>query len=132
MPDRERPRERLWQRGVEALSECELIALVLRHGRRGESAIGLAAALLVEHGGLAAIAVARPEELAARCGIGPAKAAALVAAFQLGRLAATSTRDAAPPLTSAADVAAVACRELAGLRRERVLVLVCDAVRIPV
>lgn len=126
LPAQERPRERLWARGVEALSERELLALVLRQGRRGESALDLAASLLGEFGGLAGLALARPEELATRCGIGPAKAAALVAAFRLGALAATE-RSEQPVLASVEDVAAVACRELHGLRRERVLVLVCDA-----
>lgn len=125
MPERERPRERLMVRGIEALSERELLALVLRNGRQGESAIDLAAALIAEYGSLSGIAAARPEELARRPGVGPAKAAAVVAAFRLGRLA-----DRAPEsicLRSGADIAAVAMRELAGVRRERVLVLVCDA-----
>ncbi len=122
----DRPRERLWSRGVEALTERELIALVIRSGRRGESALDLAAALLAECGSLSALASARPEELATHHGIGPAKAAALLAAFRLGSLATRSAPD-RPLLTSGADVAAIAARELTGLRRERVLVLVCNA-----
>lgn len=122
----ERPRERLLACGPDALTERELVALVLRNGSPGESALDLAASLLAEFGGLGPIAAARPEELTRRSGIGPAKAAALVAAFQLGRRA---TAKAAAPMTlrSAGDVAAVARAELAGQRRERVLVLVCDA-----
>lgn len=112
-------------RGAAALSECELLALVLRNGRPGESALDLASALVAEYGGLAGIAAARPEELARRPGVGAAKAAALVAAFRLGRLAAKT--DDAPVLRTAGDAAAVAIRELAGARRERVIVLVCDS-----
>lgn len=125
VPEHERPRERLLARGVEALSERELLALVLRNGRRGESALDVAAALLAEFGSLEALGCALPEELARRPGVGPAKAAALVAALRLGRLAAGGGLP--PVLRSAADVAAVAMRELAGARRERVIVLVCDA-----
>ncbi len=125
LPEHDRPRERLLARGAEALSERELLALVLGKGRRGESALDLAAALLAEHGGLAGIAAARPEELARRAGVGPAKAAALAAAFRLGLLA--SGRVEAPVLRTAADAAEVALRELAHARRERVIVLVCDA-----
>jgi DNA repair protein RadC len=125
LPPQDRPRERLHNQGVEALSAAELLALVLRHGRRGESALGLGTALLAEFGGLAGIARARPEELAARCGIGPAKAAALVAAFRLGRLVGTGSGD-HHRLISPADIATVASRELDGMRRERVLVLVCN------
>ena len=59
LPAYDRPRERLLARGAEALSECELLALLLGKGRRGESAPDLAAALLAEHGGLAGVAAAR-------------------------------------------------------------------------
>lgn len=125
VPEHERPRERLLARGVEVLSERELLALVLRNGRQGESALDVAGALISEFGSLQALASALPEELARRPSVGPAKAAALVAAFRLGRLAASG--EPPPVLRSAADVAAVAMRELAGARRERVIVLVCDA-----
>ncbi|MCL4291061.1 MAG: DNA repair protein, partial [Thermoleophilia bacterium] len=54
VPEHERPRERLLARGVEALSERELLALVLRNGRQGESALDVAAALLAEFGSLEA------------------------------------------------------------------------------
>jgi DNA repair protein RadC len=125
LPERERPRERLFSLGADALSDRELIALVLGAGRRGESALDVAAALLAEFGSLEALASALPEELSRRVGVGPAKAAALVAAFRLGRAARN------PPslmvLRSATDVASVALRELDGARRERVIVLVCDS-----
>lgn len=126
MPLHERPRERLIAAGAEALSERELLALVLRNGAQGVSALDLASELLAEYGGLAALAVARPEELAARRGVGPAKAASLAAAFQLSRCAAGRT-DEAVVLRHGEDVAKVASGALAGARRERVLVLVCDA-----
>ena len=125
LPARERPRERLARLGPEALAERELLALVLGAGRQGESALEVAAALLAEFGGLAQLARARPEELRRRGGIGSARGAALVAAFRLGRLAVEAV-DEAPVLRGPEDVAAVALRELGGLRRERVIVLVCD------
>jgi DNA repair protein RadC len=124
IPERERPRERLLRCGLEALSERELLALVLRNGRGGEGALDLATSLLGEHGTLAALASARIEELAQRPGIGVAKAAAIVAAFRLGRLA--GERPVSPVLRGAADVVRNASSELAALRRERVVVLVCD------
>jgi DNA repair protein RadC len=125
LPSQERPRERLLQHGAEALSERELLAIILRSGRRGKSALDLATSLLGEYGTLSALARARPEELATRRGVGVAKAAALVAAFQLGRR--LGLDDMPLVLRSPNDVADVARRELDGLRRERVLVLVCDA-----
>jgi DNA repair protein RadC len=125
LPEDDRPRERLWRKGVAALSNAELIALVLRQGRAGESALELAARLLAEHGGLDRLATARAEELAALPGVGPAKAAALAAAFQLNR---NRGGDLLPDAVRRPDdLAAIAQQELAGLRRERVLVLVLDA-----
>ncbi len=124
LPPQERPRERLLQHGPEALSERELLAILLRSGRKGESALDLATSLLSEYGALSALACARPEELAQRSGVGVAKAAAIVAAFRLGQLA-----DGTPEtsiLRSAADVASNVGAELARLRRERVVVLVCN------
>jgi DNA repair protein RadC len=126
MPPHERPRERLLASGVDALTERELLALVIRDGRPGLSALDLASELLAEYGSLGALAAARPEELARRRGVGPAKAAALVAAFALSRRAACHG-DQAVVLRRGADVAAIAGRELAGVRRERVLVLICDS-----
>jgi DNA repair protein RadC len=124
IPPHERPRERLLARGAEVLTERELLALVIGSGIKGVSALELASSLLAEYGGLDSLAEARPEELAARTGIGLAKSAALVAAFELGR----RTDDETPAvLRCAEDVALVAKRELAGLRRERVLVLICDS-----
>src|ERR1700722_4019526 len=125
LPARERPRERMLRCGAEALSERELLAIVLRSGLQGKSALDLATALLGEYGALSALARARPEELATMRGVGIAKAAALVAAFQLGRR--VGLDNIPHVLRRPSDVAEVARRELDGLRRERVLVLVCDA-----
>ncbi|MGH9222841.1 MAG: RadC family protein [Acidimicrobiales bacterium] len=126
VPPGERPRERLAAYGPEALGARELLALVLRNGTVGGSALDIADELMAEFGSLAGLAVARPEELARHPGIGPAKAAALVAAFELARRLdrAPAGREA---LRAPDDVARVAGRHLAGLRRERVLVLVCDS-----
>jgi DNA repair protein RadC len=125
LPEPDRPRERLWRRGAAALSTPELVALVLGQGRKGESAVELAASLLAEYGSLDRLASAQPEELAARRGLGPAKTAALLAALQLGRHLGSGPVPAT--VRRPDDLAAFALRELAGLRRERVLVLVLDA-----
>ena len=126
VPPHERPRERLLTRGADALADRELIALVLRNGAPDVSALDLASDLLAEYGSLERLAQARPEELAAKRGIGAAKAAALVAAFHLARRAEAGPTD---PVTlrTAEDVAHVARRELHGARRERVVVLVADS-----
>jgi DNA repair protein RadC len=125
LPDHERPRERLIRHGAGALSELELLAIVLRSGAQAVSALDLAASLLADYGSLAALSAAQPEELAARTGIGPAKATAVLAALQLGRRR-TVVDDGPIVLRNLQSVAEVARHELESQRRERVLVLACD------
>ena len=84
-PD-EQPREKLLSRGARALSDAELIALLLRSGRRGVSVLDLARTLLrnADHD-LHRLARMHVQDFARVKGIGPAKAAQLLAAFELGR-----------------------------------------------
>jgi DNA repair protein RadC len=83
MPRSERPRERLMTHGARALSDTELIALLLRSGRRGSSALDLGREVAARCGGLAGLVGIEPEALL-RAGLGPAKAASLLAAVELG------------------------------------------------
>ena len=87
-PEAERPRERLARQGAAALSDAELLAIFLRVGLPGKSAVDLARELLDSFGGnLASLAHANTRELARLRGIGPAKAAQLAAALELARRA---------------------------------------------
>lgn len=81
----ERPRERLLTQGAAALSDAELLAVFLRTGMRGKSALDLARELIVRHGSLTRLASADQNALTATPGIGPAKAAQLQAALELAR-----------------------------------------------
>jgi DNA repair protein RadC len=83
------PRERLLASGPAALSDAELVALVLGTGSARLSARAAALAL-VERASVPELAWASPEELSGRPGLGPARAAALAAAFELGRRGAWS------------------------------------------
>jgi DNA repair protein RadC len=112
LPVSERPRERMAQYGPEALSTAELLAIVLRVGSRGESAVRLAERLLSEFGGLAGIARARVAQLAAPLAMGPAKAAQLKAAFELGKRLATSTDGAKAVVGCASEAAALVMEDL--------------------
>src|SRR6185369_9406248 len=85
VPVQERPRERLAMRGAGGLTAAELIGLVWGSGTRGRSAVDLASDALARHDGLTGLARATEFELAEVTGIGEAKAAQLVAAFELGR-----------------------------------------------
>ena len=84
LPLQERPREKLLTRGVAALTDVEILALLIRTGTRGSNAIQLAHQLLERYGSLAQLARASVAELAHLKGIGSAKAIQLTAAFALG------------------------------------------------
>ncbi len=87
-PEHERPRERLLTHGPQALSDAELLAIFLRVGVRGKSAVDLARDLLARFGGsLAALAHAPATELARVHGFGTAKATQLAATLELARRA---------------------------------------------
>ncbi|MEX1246361.1 MAG: DNA repair protein RadC [Thermoanaerobaculia bacterium] len=85
LPSEERPRERLLRLGPAALSNEELLALLLRTGIPGESALDRARSLLATRGGLIGLSGVSPEELASERGIGPTRAAAIAAAIEIAR-----------------------------------------------
>lgn len=85
MPEEERPRERLAHAGPQALSTSELLAIILRTGVKGENVVAMASRLLATHGGLAGLSRVDLAQLGQVHGLGPAKAAQLLAALELGR-----------------------------------------------
>lgn len=84
-PASERPRERLLERGAEVLSDAELLAIFLRTGTAGLSAVDLARRLLDEFGGLRPLLASDQETFCARPGLGPAKFVQLQAVLEMGR-----------------------------------------------
>ncbi|MBQ0796413.1 DNA repair protein RadC [Zhongshania sp.] len=84
-PEDERPREKLLQRGAAALADAELLAIFLRTGVRGKSAVDLARELLQEHGGLADLIAASRERFCASHGLGDAKFVQLQAVVEMSR-----------------------------------------------
>jgi DNA repair protein RadC len=84
LPAAERPRERLLEGGPRGLSDAELLAVLLRTGCPGTSALTVAIELLAKHGGLVGLVGSDPRSLR-RPGLGPAKAATLLAAVEIGR-----------------------------------------------
>ncbi len=91
MPQDDRPREKLMARGANALTNAELIAIMLRTGLPGANAVQVASELLQRHGSLHGLSRCTVEEIAKIPGIGPAKAVQLVAAFGLGQRLARET-----------------------------------------
>jgi DNA repair protein RadC len=84
-PESERPREKLLQVGASALSEAELLAILLRTGTRGQSALDVARALLVQFGSLRSLLTAEREKVCRAKGLGTARYASLQAALELTR-----------------------------------------------
>jgi len=84
-PVAERPREKLLERGVGSLTDAELLAIFLRVGVRGKSAVDMARELLVRFGGLRGLLEADRQRISQEFGLGPAKYAQLQAITELGR-----------------------------------------------
>jgi DNA repair protein RadC len=84
-PEGERPREKLLQRGAQALSDAELLAIFLRTGVAGKSAVDLARELVGRFGGLRGLLRADQEQFCAARGLGQAKYAQLQAVLEIAR-----------------------------------------------
>jgi len=126
MPADERPRERLRHYGAAALSNVELLAILLRTGIKGENVINLSTRLLTERGGLLGLAKADFSELAGMKGLGPAKASQLQAALELGRRLVVASPTVRPQITSPADAANLLMLEMDVLAQEHLRVILLD------
>ena len=103
IPRNDRPREKLLARGASSLTDAELLAIFVRTGVKGKSAITLAGELLKNKGSLRALSRCHPTELSELAsGMGVAKAAELAAAFELGKR--LSRGAAERPLLDSAEV----------------------------
>jgi DNA repair protein RadC len=126
IPPSDRPREKLAAHGAACLTDAELLAIFLRTGVKGKSAITLASELLRKKGSLRALSRSSAGELAkAALGIGPAKAAELAAAFELGKRLARGAAE-RPMLDSAAVIYETFGAELQARDRELLRVLLLD------
>ena len=127
-PASERPRERLLAQGPGHLSDAELIAVLLRTGTKGRDAVALAREMLAAcNGSLPALSRLLPAELARRKGVGPAKAAAIVAALELARRMVVEPEGTKPRFRSSADAARHFMVRYRGLKRESFRVALLDS-----
>jgi len=128
-PVAERPREKLLKQGAEALSDAELLALVLRTGDAGSQASALdhGRMLLARFGSLRRLAGATIGELCELRGIGPAKAAELLAVFQIARRFASQDLRPGDRFTSSAEVFQHYHERLRDRRKEVFLALLLDS-----
>lgn len=122
----DRPREKLIRAGAAALGDNELVAVLLGTGVRDRDALAVAAALLAGTDGLAGLARTGMARLSRAPGIGPTRAARLLAALELGRRALAAPRATRPRLGSATAVAAYLQADHAGHPEERFGVLLLD------
>jgi len=101
----DRPREKLARNGTAALSDNELLALVLGHGSAGRTALEMAAALLEDMGGLHGLTRVSVDRLTLVAGVGPAQSGRVLAAIELGRRTLLVSPQARQPLRSPQEFA---------------------------
>ena len=126
-PTDERPREKLLKRGVDALSDAELVAILLRTGTGDHTAVDLARKIVTDHGNLRRIAAKSAQELMRIKGIGEAKAVGLIAAFEIGRRLQGLKEDPRIVLRSPEDVAQLMIPRLRDVNTEIFFVLILDS-----
>jgi DNA repair protein RadC len=125
MPQDDRPREKLIARGASALTNAELIAIMLRTGLPGANAVQVAGKLLERYGSLNGLSRCTVDEIKDIPGIGPAKAVQLVAVFALGQRLAHETMS-QEKIDTPELVYALLAPEMRGLHKESLRVVLLD------
>ncbi len=126
LPPAEQPRERLRDYGPSALSDAELLAILLRTGLQGMNVVQLAQKLLLEHRGWIGLQRLSFEELTKIHGLGEAKAAQVKAALEIGRRLLLAQPEQRPQISSPADVASLLQLEMAHLEQEHLRVVLLN------
>ena len=127
LPPEARPREKLLSRGPAALSDSELLALLLRSGIRGKNVLQLAQELVDRFGGVAGLLHTPAEALKTVKGLGPAKRAELVAVLELARRALAQQLTQKPLFNTPQAVRDYLQLQLGGLHHEVFAVLFLDS-----
>jgi DNA repair protein RadC len=122
----DRPRERLATLGAQALSNAELIAILLRVGVKGENAVAVGQRLLNRFSGLTGLHRVPFAELMDQHGLGEAKASQIKAAIELGRRLPLECPEERPAINSPADAAALVQYEMSALEQEHLRVILLD------
>lgn len=126
LPLEERPREKLKTLGAGALSNAELLAILLRVGGRNESAVQVATRILARGGGLRKLPELSLEELQENKGIGPDKAVMIKAALELGSRLATTPREELGSITNPRQAADLFMEELRYKKKEYFKILLLN------
>jgi DNA repair protein RadC len=123
VPHEERPRERMQQFGAQALSNAELLAILLRTGTYAESAVRLAQKVLIEAGSLRNLVDMSKDQLMTIKGIGSAKALQIQASIELGRRLARTSMSDTITIRSPQDVSTYLMEDLRYLQKEHFVCL---------
>ncbi len=126
VPVVDRPREKLARVGAEALGDNELMALVLGSGTRSRGALLVAHDVIESAGGVPGLVRIGLDELGRGPGVGPSRAAQVLAAIELGRRALFGDRDERPQMLSTADVVHYLAPRYSGFGVERFGVMLLD------
>jgi DNA repair protein RadC len=126
MPEAERPRERLLRHGPSALSNVELLAILLNTGLKGESVMVVAERLLREHGGFPGLMKLSAEDLAQIHGIGPAKATKLKASMEIANRILASNPNQKPKISSPDDITNLIGLEMSLLEQEQLRIVLLN------
>lgn len=123
LPSEERPREKLLSKGAQALSNAELLAILLRTGTQAESAMRLAEKVVEKYDGVTALGRLSPRDISRIKGIGAAKAVTIAAAIELGKRIAGFDPSDRHVIRSPRDAAALMLPRLRYETREHFLVM---------
>jgi DNA repair protein RadC len=126
LPLEERPREKLIMLGAGALSNAELLAILIRTGNRNESAVQIATRIISQGGGLRKLPDLSLEDLQENKGIGPDKAVTIKAALELGSRLATAPREISGSITNPRQAADLFMEELRYKKKEYFKILLLN------
>jgi DNA repair protein RadC len=126
MPEAERPRERLLNHGPAALTNVELLAILLNTGLAGESVLSVAERLLREHGGFTGLMTMSAQELARIHGLGPAKATKLKASMEIANRILASNPNQRPRISTPDDVTNLIGLEMSLLEQEQLRIVLLN------
>jgi len=126
VPIDDRPRERLEKHGAATLANSDLVAIILRNGSQRDNVMELASKLLIKYGGLSGLMSASFHELCNEYGLGPAKAAQLKAALEIGKRLSIEQPDKKYQIRSADDAANLVRMEMMYLDHEEMHILIMD------
>ncbi len=126
MPADERPRERLRDRGPEALNNAELLAILLRTGGNGENVLNLAQRVMARVEGVASLGRVTLSDLCAIRGIGEAKAAQILAGIELGRRIVKAMPESRPTIRCSDDIDRLVRPDLVDQEQEHLKVVLLN------